>query len=77
MRQVIKKERVRGVGASAPRPPAKDVPADACAAAPSVRAIRLDGRVRALEVTCPCGTVSLVELEYESAPPPGASGEEK
>ena len=33
---------------------------------PGVRLVRLDGRVSAIEVTCRCGEVSVLELEYEN-----------
>jgi hypothetical protein len=28
--------------------------------------VRLDGRVHAIELTCRCGEVSVIEIEYES-----------
>jgi hypothetical protein len=33
-----------------------------------VRLVVLDGAVRALELTCSCGEVTLVELEFPSTP---------
>jgi hypothetical protein len=35
----------------------------------SVRALKVEGVVRALEVTCSCGETILVELEYPEAQP--------
>lgn len=34
----------------------------------SVRALTTDGRVQAVEITCSCGEVTLVELAYDRAP---------
>lgn len=34
----------------------------------SVRALTSDGRVQAIEVTCSCGEITLVELDYDRAP---------
>ena len=71
MRKVIKKERVQ-VGEmhriwtnehgqeTAARTPS----------GPGVRPVRVDGRVHAIEFTCRCGTVSIVEIEYEGAAAP-------
>lgn len=42
-------------GASAPRGCKK-----------SVRLLRIDGSVQALEVTCSCGEITVVELEYQA-----------
>jgi hypothetical protein len=74
MKNVIKKEFVR-VQDAAPRMRHAEVGAhgasDASSAcgrtsgAPGVRVIRTDGRVHALEVTCPCGEVAVIELAYE------------
>ena len=64
MRKVIKKECVRidrngtvHVGGSSR--PAHRVP--------GVRLIRLDGRVHSIELTCRCGDVSILEIEYDGA----------
>lgn len=64
MRDVIKKERVRvgeSEGPSTPGGGASHAPV------PGVRLVRLEGRVHAIEVTCRCGEVSLLEIEYEDA----------
>ena len=36
---------------------------------PAVRAVEHDGRIVALEVTCACGDVALVELRYPGGAP--------
>lgn len=67
---VIKRERV-ALGEPGPAPAGR---ADARAqahppfAAPSVRPIEQGGMIVALELTCSCGEVSLVELRYPSNP---------
>lgn len=33
-----------------------------------VKLVRADGRVRAIEVTCHCGEVSILELDYDDSP---------
>lgn len=35
---------------------------------PAVRLLRLDDGTQALEVTCSCGDVALIEIEYETTP---------
>ena len=37
-------------------------------AAKSLRLLRIEGVVRAVEITCACGEVTVVELDYEQAP---------
>ena len=74
MRHVIKREQVQVEGtraaaraarpAKTPAPPAADHVAHTDALRVRVRTLRVEGRVRAIEVTCACGEVSLVELEY-------------
>ncbi len=59
MREVIKKDRV-WVAATNGREPAP-----AGRAQPQVRLFHLHERAQALEVTCRCGEVSLVEIELE------------
>ena len=62
MQSIVKKQFVQvdsnPVGA-APRPGA---PVSRCKK--SVRLLRLDSTVQAIEVTCSCGETTLVELEY-------------
>ena len=70
MKQVIKKERVE-VGCAdeeAARRPAS-APAQRAARAPGVHLVRIDGRVQAIEVTCRCGDVSVLEVDYEGTNP--------
>jgi len=79
-RSVIKRDNVRVDGA-APRPPAAaDVDArralahagqhdeSRTEAAASVRLLRLDENTQALELTCACGEVSLIEIRTEKKP---------
>ena len=70
MKNVIKKRFVR-VQEAAARAHHKDVapasPGDAAQPTPGVRLVRVEGQVHALEVTCRCGEVSVIELEYEAA----------
>ena len=42
-----------------------------------VRLIRVDGRAHSIELTCDCGQVSVIELEYEPAAPPESPGPSK
>jgi hypothetical protein len=37
----------------------------------TARLVEVDGRVRAIEVTCACGETTLVELAFESPTPAG------
>jgi hypothetical protein len=39
-----------------------------CAPAVGARLLRADGVVRAIEVTCACGEVTVLELEYADQP---------
>ncbi len=71
MRKVIKRERVQ-VG-EVHRIRTNDHGQQSAAHTPSgpgVRPVRVDGRVHAIEFTCRCGTVSIVEIEYEEAAAP-------
>lgn len=66
---IIKRERV-ALGAPPPRPE-RNAQAASCSstpAKPSLRAVEQDGVVVALELTCSCGEVSLVELRYPADP---------
>ncbi len=66
---VIKRERVRlekSLPGSVSRPAAGA--RTPCDGAPSVRLIRSGDRVQALEFTCRCGEVSVLELQYEESP---------
>jgi hypothetical protein len=64
---IVKKQFVRVDAGDAARAvrgplPARGAPARACSK--EVRLLQLDGRVRGLEVTCSCGEVTVVELEF-------------
>lgn len=69
MKSVIKKQNVQ----TAPPGPSRKQPPEVAAASsskescppPGVRLVRLDGRVSAIELTCRCGDVSVLELEYD------------
>jgi len=45
------------------------VPRERCAPAPGVRLVRVEGRVQAIELTCRCGDVSVLEIEYADDAP--------
>ncbi len=69
MKNVIKKQfvRVEDRVAKTDHPELTPVAQGAAAkASPGVRVVRVDGQVQALEVTCRCGDVSVIELEYEA-----------
>jgi hypothetical protein len=60
MQTVIKSSRVR----LEERPRRSPTAAPAGPHGKSVRAIRVDGEIRAIELRCDCGEVTVVELEY-------------
>ena len=64
MRKVIKKECVRIDGSGAAQAGRSARSTDRV---PGVRLIRLDGRVHSIELTCRCGDVSILEIEYDGA----------
>jgi len=70
---VIKRERVRLAGtvarahAAGPEPESRAAPATEDAA-PRVHLLRLDEQTQAIEVTCSCGEVSLIEIRTEKKP---------
>ena len=68
-RGVIKRDHVR-VDAVHPETPRGAAPAPAAARAPSarVRLVRLDEHTQAIELTCSCGEVSLIEIQSEKKP---------
>ena len=70
MRSVIKRERVRVEDGTCPANGGQTL-SDACAGTgtprPGLRLVEANGRVHAIEVTCRCGEVSLIELEYDPA----------
>jgi len=68
---IIKRHRVRD-GAPAPAK-VRSTPGAQSAAQPgasdkSVRLLEQDGRVYAIELTCSCGDVSVIELDYPDEP---------
>lgn len=71
MRQIIKKGRTASVSQAlagcveAEVGPALEREANGQRQTPGVRLVQLDGRVQAVEVTCRCGDVSVLEIEYE------------
>ena len=69
MRNVIKKQSVLATDSStATAAPAADLGVEDSggrAPAPGVKLVRVEGRVEAIEVTCRCGDVSILEVEYE------------
>jgi hypothetical protein len=64
---IIKRQSVR-LDAIRPASGAGAAPGQACTAAPhtSARLLRANGVVRAIEVTCACGEVTVLELEVEA-----------
>ncbi len=76
MREVIKKKRVRLVesaeGRGVPRAATAGPPAG-CASVPGVRLLELDTGGQAIEFTCACGEISVLEIELAAAPHPRSS----
>lgn len=73
MQSIIKKVQVREIepGAAGPRPQASRAHAPAGPCEQGVRTLSENGQIHAIEITCSCGEVTVVELEY-----PGATGAE-
>ena len=71
MRQIIKKARTLGASKALQGAleeevrPALDHGAQAIPATPGVRLVHVDGRVQAVEVTCRCGDVAVLDIEYD------------
>ena len=71
MRQIIKKGQTASVsqalseGAEGEVRPALAREGSGQRQTPGVRLVHVDGRVQAVEVTCRCGDVSVLEIEYE------------
>jgi hypothetical protein len=70
-RGIIKRDRVQvedgGAPAAAVSPPrAAPSASPACARAPAVTLVQLDGGAQAFEFTCSCGEVSLIEIQHEA-----------
>lgn len=70
MRSIIKRSQVQLDEAAAPRTRAR--PPSAAAPAPNhmplVRLVQVDEATQAIEFTCPCGEVSLIEIQSEKKP---------
>jgi hypothetical protein len=64
LRGVIKREHVHLDG-SRPAPARPAAGREPCGAPPRVRLLQCEGGRAAIEVTCRCGEVSLLELQYE------------
>lgn len=71
MRSIIKKEHVRELEPGAARPAAAEP--SGRRHAKSVELLDLDGRVHAIQLTCSCGEVSVIDLEYPEDPAPGGA----
>ncbi|MEW6073166.1 MAG: hypothetical protein AB1726_11330 [Planctomycetota bacterium] len=67
IQRVIKRHRVRADAAPG-RPRAGAASSGHPPRAKGVRLVQADGRVQAIEVTCACGEVMVIEIEYEDAP---------
>jgi len=68
-RTVIKRDQVRVDGREPCATPAAEGAAPAAAApVQRVRLVRLDEHTQAIEFTCPCGEVSLIEIQSEKKP---------
>lgn len=69
MRSIIKKSQTRPAAAvPAAQPGGAARPARGCEE--RLRLLRADGLVHAIEVTCACGSVTVVELEYPAGTEP-------
>ena len=67
MSSIIKKNSVRMADEASPHPAPGAAPRPG-AHAKRVELLRVGGQVRALEVTCSCGEVTVVELETPPSP---------
>jgi hypothetical protein len=67
---VLKRAQVRleAAASAAPRALPSGAAPEPAAHAPRVRLVRLDEHAQALEFTCACGEVSLIEIESEKKP---------
>lgn len=72
MRSVIKRDQVQldegGARSARKRTAPVESPtggAAPCAATPRVRLVQVDAHTQAIEFTCPCGEVSLIEIRSE------------
>jgi hypothetical protein len=73
LQKVIKRERIHS--GPTPRDPGRNgqKPTARPAARKGARLIHVDGRLQAIEVTCACGDVMVIEIEYESEAVPEES----
>lgn len=63
LRSIIKNDLVRVDDASGPQP-ARSSGHKSCAQGPSATIVELEGRARAIQVVCGCGTELLIELDF-------------
>ena len=70
MRSVIKREKIQVEERDAARPRSRPQgePQTPHAASARVRLIQLDASTQAIELTCSCGEVSLIEVQCEKKP---------
>lgn len=66
MQPIIKNDRIQFE--RVPRQVVRSRPALACEEGRSASLLRVDGEVRAIQFRCGCGEISVLELEYDSAP---------
>ncbi len=66
IQRVIKRHRVR-TGPTPSRPTEPGPRAGAPPIQKGARLVHVDGRLHAIEVTCSCGEVMLIEIDYEGA----------
>jgi len=64
MQPIIKREHVRMTGAAQPHDRKRDRADCAPPTEKSVRLLEQQGQVRAIELTCDCGEVTVIELQY-------------
>jgi hypothetical protein len=64
MQRVIKRERVQ-LGTPARKASAKSPSCAPHGHGRGVRLVKIDGRIAAIELTCSCGEVSMLELCYD------------
>ncbi|NOT32209.1 MAG: hypothetical protein HOP15_17320 [Planctomycetes bacterium] len=67
-RGVIKRDQVRGDGQEAHARAPTVAAQNAEAHLPRARLVRIDENTQAIEFTCPCGEVSLIEIQSEKKP---------
>jgi hypothetical protein len=75
MSTIIKKNRVRQVEPGTQPSPEAPLPRRPQRGRKKVELLRVQGRVRALELTCSCGEKTVVELDYAGEAPDGPAGD--